>query len=214
MLTDYDLALDCAFTYGGVPPTWQNAAKTIQAYLIPHGPDDYDVAFMGTVGDKEWIADFEAVPVAASTFNHDKLGIVHLAWWQEVQEVSAPMIAAVKKLLAAGKRVYCTGHSKGASNALYFAADAITQGVSWTRVSTFGTPHPGTLNGLITSKTGCDYRNMNTVADPVPDVPFYLPRPRPMTHVNAPQPQITEPRWPIMNSHNIGNYVAALKGNS
>lgn len=211
MLNDYDLALDCAYTYMGVPPTWQNASKTIQAYLIPHGADDYTVAFMGTVGDQEWIADFEAVPVEARTITHASLGLVHMAWWQEVQEISAPMVAAAQILQKAGKRLYCTGHSKGASNALLFAADAITQGVSWARVSTYGTPHPGALNGLITSKLGCDYRNMNNVADPVPDVPFYLPRPRALTLVNAPEPQITEPACALLSSHNIGNYVAAMK---
>jgi hypothetical protein len=214
MLNDYNLAVDCAFTYMGAPPSWQNASKTIQVYLIPHGADDYVFAFMGTVGDKEWVADFEAVPVEARTINHAALGIVHMAWWQEVQEISTPMIAVAQNLQKAGKKLYCTGHSKGAANALLFAADAITQGIKWARVSTFGTPHAGALNGLITSELGSDYRNMNTLVDPVPDVPFYIARPRPLTLVNAPEPQISDPDFPLMSSHAIANYVAATEQGS
>lgn len=212
MLTDLDLAIDCERTYHNpIPPTWENSDKTIHAYLFPHPNNEYNIAFEGTIDLKEWIADFEAIPVAARGFDHQSLGWVHYAWWREVQEVAGEITEKLLSLQAAGATLYCTGHSKGAANALLYAADAKLAGIKWARVSTFGTPHPGALNGLITSDLGKDYRDMSHPFDPVPDQPFYLPRPRPLTFVVCPPPLYNLPDYGPMISHHIQNYVSALK---
>lgn len=208
MIADYDLALACQATYGGGPQTW--GTDVTHAYLSEVNGVSV-IAFEGTRDLDEWLIDFEAVPVDERGYDHADLGFVHLGWWRDVSSVADPIIAYVLEQQAKGVPVACCGHSKGAGEALIFAALAKTRGVRWARVSTFGTPHPGHLNGLITAADGCDYRDMTDPADPIPDVPFYLPRPRPLTLVKAPAPLFNMPDYRFMVAHHVQNYVAALK---
>ncbi len=206
MVTDYELALACARTYTHIP---QNFGTEVTHVFLSQAADGTKIlAFEGTSDNTEWFIDFEAVPIEERGFHHDELGYVHLGWWQDVVSVSDSLLAWLAQQTGP---VACTGHSKGAAEALIFAALAKTKGFTWARVSTFGTPHPGDLKGLITSKDGKDYWNIHTVMDPVPLVPPYLGRPRLLTHVVAPSPQIELPGYVILTSHHIVNYVAALK---
>jgi hypothetical protein len=210
MITDYALALACEATYRGATQTW--GTDVTHAYLSEVNGVSV-VAFEGTRDLTEWAIDFDAVPLDTDTFFHTDLGIVHAGWWNDVNSVADEIISALQVLSAKGTLLACTGHSKGAAEALIFSAFAKTRGIKWQRVSTFGTPHPGYLNGLITKDDGCDYRNMSAPADPVPDVPFYLPRPRPLTFVTAPLPLFNVPDYHFMISHHIENYIAAIAPN-
>jgi len=205
MITDLDLALACQATYNNGPGNLIDTGVT-HVFLSTVG-DTTVIAFEGTTDPTEWLIDFEAIPVDERTFNHADLGLVHLGWWQDVTSVAATIIAKLNTI--PGPKA-CTGHSKGAGEALIFAAYAKTQGIVWSRVSTFGTPHPGALNGLITSKDGNDYWNIQVPMDPVPLVPPYIARPRPLTQVTAPEPQVTMPNCPELTSHHINNYTTAL----
>jgi len=206
MITDLDLVLACQATYSGAPPTW--TTDVTHAYLsVVNGV--WVFAWEGTTDLAEWAVDFEAIPVDERGFNHDALGWVHKGWWDDVDSLAKPMLAQAHSIQAQGQRMACTGHSKGAGEALIFAALAATDGIKWDRVSTFGTPHPGALNGLVTSAIGCDYRNRS---DPVCDVPWYLGRPRPLTEVKSePAPSIADP-WGPLRDHHIAEYVAAMRG--
>jgi len=206
MLTDLDLVQACAASYGGSAPTW---GTDVTHVYLSQAKGCNIVCFEGTKDIQEWLIDFEAVPADARGFDHESLGFVHLGWWTDVSSVADEIIAALKTMQGP---LACTGHSKGAGEALIFAAYAKTFGITWQRVSTFGTPHPGALNSLVTSADGCDYWNCDIPHDWVPTVPFYLSRPRPLTVVNAPLPQYNNPDWSAakMESHHIQNYEAAM----
>jgi len=208
LVTDLDLALACQDTYTGAPPSW--GTDVTHVYLSEVNGTSV-VAFEGTRDLLEWMVDFNAVPLDTDTFSHVDLGLVHAGWWNDVSSVADEILAYLQPLAAAGKPMACTGHSKGAGEALIFAALAKTKGITWERVSTFGTPHPGYLNGLVTAQMGADYRDMVNPADPICEVPFYLPRPRPITKVMAPLPLWNVPDYGLMIAHHIQNYVAALK---
>lgn len=204
MISDLDLALACEYSYSGAKATWET--DTVHVYSILT-PGRCIIAWEGTTDFDEWQVNFEAIPVAARALNHADLGFIHLGWFRSVQSVQQPIINFLKAL-PAGTELGCTGHSKGASEALIFAAQAKAAGIIWTRVSTFGTPHPGGLGGLITSALGNDYRNGS---DPVADVPFYLARPRPISLIDAPVPQFNTPDWGPAICHHMQNYTASMR---
>lgn len=206
MVSDLELALACEATYDGRPQTWGNAE--VHVFLSAASDGTQILAFKGTSDAIDWLVDFEAVPLDKRGFQHESLGYVHLGWWQDVDAVADRLIEWVDGTQHTAP-IACTGHSKGAGEALIFAALAITRGIRWSRVSTFGTPHPGALNGLVTSALGCDYRNR---IDPIPLLPWYLGRPRPLTEVEAPLPQYQAPNMPgFVTDHAIQNYIAALQ---
>ncbi len=204
VVSDLDLARACATTYSGAPPTW--GTDTVHVFLSAALDGTQVIAFEGTHDAAEWLVDFEAVPVDERGFRHETLGDIHLGWWLDVEAVADRLLEWVAEHPGP---IACTGHSKGAGEALIFAALAITKGVAWSRVSTFGTPHPGALNGLVTSRLGRDYRNR---LDPVPLLPWYLGRPRPLTEVRSPESKTEDPAVPdAISDHFIQNYVAALQ---
>ena len=205
MITDYDLALACEATYSGAPQTW--GTDLIHAYYSMSG-DTHVIAFEGTKDIQEWAVDFAAVPLDTDFFYHVDLGVVHAAWWAGVDIIADTIVTFLKTLTGP---IAITGHSKGAAEALMMAAYARLKGIPLARVSTFGTPHPGYLKGLITAADGCDYWNCDDPHDPVPTVPFYLPRPRPLTVVHAPLPQFNEPDWALLISHHMQNYLNAMQ---
>jgi hypothetical protein len=204
MISDLDLALACEYSYSGALQTWGNEAIHVYALLTP---GRCIIAFEGTTDLDEWCVNFEAIPIEERAVNHVDLGYVHCGWFRSVESVQQQIIDFLKAL-PFGVELGCTGHSKGASEALIFAAQAKASGIQWARVSTFGTPHPGGLGGLIGSELGQDYRNGS---DPVADVPFYLARPRPITLVDAPLPQFNTPNWGPAICHHIQNYIAAMR---
>lgn len=204
MPTDLDLALACQATYSGAP---QQFGTDVCHVYVSTAPDGTQVlAFEGTSDTAEWGIDFEAVPLEERGFNHLKLGYIHMGWWLDVVSVYHDLLDWLDNQRGP---VACTGHSKGAGEALIFAALATTYGFKWARVSTFGTPHPGMLNGLLTGTPGADYRNRQ---DPVPLVPWYLGRPRALTAVEAPLPQYQDPALlGLFTDHAIQNYVGAMR---
>jgi hypothetical protein len=202
VISDLRLALASEAAYSAPSQTWGN--DRIHVFLTSYPDNTRVIAFRGSHSVSDWLIDFEAVPVSERGFHHSILGEVHLGWWQDVQSVADPILEWMARQ---SKPVACTGHSKGAGEALIFAALAITKSFTWSRVSTFGTPHTGALGGLVTSTLGCDYRNRD---DPVPLVPWYLGRPRPLTEVKAPLPKGESDMDPF-SDHHVRNYVAAMR---
>ena len=89
------------------------------------------IAFEGTSSLKEWAIDFNAVPLDTDFFSHEDLGLVHAGWWQDVESVADEIFADIVELHVQGKPLACTGHSKGAAEALIFAALAKKRGITW-----------------------------------------------------------------------------------
>lgn len=208
MITDLDieLARDCmAFQAGQYEPTWQGAHSH---FLILKEPGKAKIIAKGTTDAKEWAGDlFLALPVRP-THDHETIGTIDLYWWQDVEPFVDEIIAALKAAQAQGLEICASGHSKGSPDVLYIAALAILAGVKFSRVSTFEGPHPGDLNGLITSDLGIDTVQRT---DAVPAVPPWLSIPRARTHIEAPLPLFNRPDWgPLLINHHLENVISGL----
>lgn len=170
MITDRQLAEACQATYAGAPQTW--GTDVVHVFLSEIDGCQV-IAFEGTQSPQEWAIDILGASPDDTKMHHDSLGIVHRGWYHDVMAVSDQILAYVMSM-PLGARFAVTGHSKGAAEALIMAAELVENGVAIERVTTFGTPHPGDLNGYLAHIEGADYRNG---ADPVWDVPPYLPHP-------------------------------------
>lgn len=199
-ISDLDLARACADTYApdGVP-AWNT--EDVHAFLFQR--DGYAIiAFQGSASLKDWFQDFDAAAVHRR-IDHIELGWVHDGFAEDVEEIFEQLVAGLP-----GDPIAITGHSKGAAEALIFAAllHARLPYRNIARVSTFGTPRPGALNGLLDGLAGADYRNRH---DPVCAVPPYLPHPRAMTNIDA-APLPDDP-WGPLRDHHMVLYIEGVK---
>lgn len=191
MISDLALCRACIDTYApGAVPTWNT--EDVHAFLTMQ--DGYAViAFQGSASVEDWLRDFDAFVVDAHTLNHRDLGLLHAGFFGDVAEIFGDVLKGLP-----GDPIAVTGHSKGAAEALIFAAmlTAATDRVI-AKVSTFGTPRPGRLNNLLDGIAGADYRNRS---DPVCAVPPYLTRPRALVELNA-APLPDDPWGPLADHH-------------
>jgi hypothetical protein len=207
LVSDLTLARLCADTYApGAVPTWNT--PNVHAFLTMQ--DGYSiVCFRGSASTQDWLQNFKAFVVEGSVPNakdHICLGLVHDAWFGEVATIFETMVKEIPM-----DPIIISGHSKGSSDGLYLAAmllAATNRNVA--KVTTFGTPRPGRLNGLLSRMPGKDYRNRN---DPVCEVPPYLHHPRLITPLDA-APMADDP-WGLLADHHVNLYiegVAKLEG--
>jgi len=200
VITDLDLARACADTYApGAVPTWNTA--DVHAFLFQR--DGYAIiAFEGSASVQDWLQDFDAAAIPR-TIDHIELGWVHDGFAEDVEEIFERIVAGLP-----ADPIAITGHSKGAAEALIFAALLHNHlpDRNIARVSTFGTPRPGALNGLLAGLAGADYRNRN---DPVCLVPPYLTHPRVMTALDA-AAQADDP-WGPLRDHHVALYIAGVQ---
>ncbi len=198
MITDLTLARACVDTYApGAVPTWNN--DEVHVFLTQQ--DGYAIiAFKGSASVQDWLQDFDAFVIPGG-FNHKELGLVHAGFFDDVEDVFADILKGLPS-----DPIAVTGHSKGAAEALILAAllTASTDRVI-ARVSTFGTPRPGLLNGLLTGLAGNDYRNRS---DPVCAVPPYLHHPRKMVDINV--PPLPDDPWGVLADHHMSLYLAGM----
>lgn len=190
-VTDGDLAQACLGTYTGATQTW--GTGVVHCYLSQIN-GVHVLAWEGTQSAEEWAIDFDADVV-----DHPVLGDVHDGWLKDVLLIQDQLEAYVSTL--AGP-LATTGHSKGAAECLISTALMVAKGIRVARCSTFGTPRPGLLNGLVTDALGRDYDNGK---DLVPDVPRYLPHPRSITRINV-APAANDP-WGPLRWHHMSLYA-------
>lgn len=195
MITDRDLALAAQAAYFGTP-TWQT--ERVHAYLTRRDGAAI-LAFRGTNDFEDLVRDFDALPVT-----HPDLGPVHPGFLGDVLDIYG-LIAAE---LTPEDELYMGSHSKGALEQLYFGGLYIeATGRRIARCSGYGTPRGGKLNGIWNGTPGHDYRNR---LDPVPELPPWLERTRPLLSINVPAPA-----WDLgpAADHHIGLYcMAAFSG--
>ena len=206
MITDRQLAEACAATYVGAKQSW--GTDTVHVFLSEAEDGTHVIAFEGTQSPREWMIDILGAMPEITTCDHDVLGIVHKGWYLDVMAVRDQII---NYMLAMPDRApfAITGHSKGAAEALIFAAECVSHGIVPVRVTTFGTPRPGLLADLLADIAGADYRNND---DPVWDVPPYLPRAgmRMEKHIHIP-PMDFDP-WGPLADHHMALYLAGAGG--
>lgn len=205
MITDRQLAEACQATYVGAPQTW--GTDCVHAFLSQ--VDDVQIiAFEGTQSPQEWVIDILGAFPADTKLDHDTLGVVHAGWYRDVCFIRDAILDYMMSTKY-GTRFAITGHSKGAAEALIFAAECVANGLSIERVTTFGTPHPGDLNGYLAHIPGADYRNND---DPVWDVPPFLPHPRGRIQKFISIPPMVDDPWGPLASHHMGLYLVGAEG--
>lgn len=206
MITDLDLARAAIDTYRpDIQPTWNTA--DVHAYLS-HIDGCAVIAFEGSRSGNDWVRDFLAIPVHEA-FEHVELGLTHLAFAQDVEEIFDQIIAGLPD-----DPVAVCGHSKGGGEGQDFAAlfHARFPQRNLVRLTTIGAPRVGLLNGLLRDIPGNDYHNcpIGYMDDPVPDFPTYFDHPRAITNVNAP-PLPDDPWGPLAAHHGL-LYIQGVAG--
>lgn len=204
MITDLQLAEACQATYSGAKQSW--GTETVHVYLSEI--DGCQVlAFEGTQSAAEWVIDVLGALPCDTKLESDSLGTVHAGWYRDICEIKDQLLDYI---FAApdGARFAITGHSKGAAEALIFAAECVENGIALERVTTFGTPHPGALASYLATVPGADYRNG---ADPVWDVPPYLPHPRGREQVFISIPAMPDDPWGPLAEHHMELYLVGAR---
>lgn len=197
--TDRRIAELCRLAYDPARvPTWTVDGK-VRAFLFDE-PECPTVIFEGTRPAKlaDWLRDIEA---AASTID-PKLGPVHSGFLGDVLAVIFPIFRELK-----GKPVAFGGHSKGGSEAEIAAAIWSEAGETVARVTAFEPARVGLLGGIVAGLPGISTHIAPAIGlgDPVPDVPSWLPHPRPLTIWRPVQTSIDPVEY-----HELDTVIAAM----
>jgi hypothetical protein len=214
-VTDKDLVLAAAATYGTAPATFSGLDGAARVFRM--GINDVAIyAIEGTHDPVGWFYDFMALPAEQhASVDLPSIGFVHGGIFAVLTSVWPEMIAAVRTDAAAGLKVALTGHSLGAGCAVLATALLVALGIKPVRCAFFAPPRVGfkTMNMLVDQVQTSAYRNSN---DPVTDVPLRAPplwlyEQRPLLRGGPP------PYRPPWDAHHIENYVAlveAMAGNA
>lgn len=109
----------CADTYAeGVQPQWQDSVRLVHVYLsLVQGV--HTIAFEGTTDWQEWVfSDFMAGQLILPEYL--ECGAVHVGFSRDVLAVIKPIQDYLRSI--GSPEYYACGHSKGASEAILFAA--------------------------------------------------------------------------------------------
>jgi hypothetical protein len=159
--------------------------RGIDACMVGTSGDGVILAFRGTLPPDDpnhektlddWLNDLDAVLETQDGIQ----GKVHQGFWDTLSNLWVPMLAEVKKQLAAkpAANLYITGHSKGGAVAALAAARLVAAGLPCSiTVCTFAAAHPGNQDfadfygryissGRISSSTRYEYAD-----DIVPHLP-------------------------------------------
>lgn len=209
MLTDHELCNLLQEQYDGIAGVF-DIAETLAGvtYGVKFYPDCTVVAFEGSHNLPDWISNFAAVMMQVPDFAGVEQG-----FYSGLPEVFTSVAPKVDK----SKRVYVTGHSRGAAHAHIFAAIMIKQGYQ-VEVVAFGSPRPGDaqLAAILAKAPNRSYRNYHDFdeQDYVCDVPFDITLVAPFKHPGkqivvdvAPHP---DDPWLILSRHHLFLYAKAL----
>ena len=229
LITDRDLVLAAAATYGSAAATFVGLEGTARVFRTEVN-DIAIYAIEGTHDNRGWALDALALPlpsqlvggtpdqilnalhfmaspeVVHATVEHPDIGFVHGGIYAVRASVWDPMLTAIRADVSAGTPVALTGHSLGAGCAVLATALLVAQGIYPIRAAFFAPPRVGfkkmhDLVDLVVANAA--YRNGN---DPVTDVPFravpfWLYEQRPLRRGGG----IYRPPW---DAHHIDNYIA------
>ena len=205
MITDRDLVLASAATYGSAEATLVGLDGTARAFRTVVG-DVAVYAIEGTHDPQGWFLDFMALPIEShASTEHPDIGFVHGGMFAVLLSVWPGMVTMIKADVAAGLKIAVTGHSLGASCAVLATALLVATGIIPVRCAFFAPPRVGfkKMNDLVDQAPTAAYRNGN---DPVTDVPLRAPplwlyEQRSLRRGGG----VCRPPW---DAHHIDNYVA------
>lgn len=228
MVTDRDLVLAAAATYGSSSPTFSGLGGTARVFRTIIG-DTAIYAFEGTHDKLGWLLDalalplpsqllgdtpdhimaairFMAAPEAAHTsVEHPDIGFVHGGIYQVLMSVWPEWLEAIRADVAAGLKIALTGHSLGGGGSIMATGLLVALGIIPVRVAFFAPPRVGfkKLHDLVDRvENNSAYRYGR---DPVPEVPwrvlpFWLYLQRSLIRGG-------DPALPPWDDHHIANYV-------
>lgn len=171
MITDRDLVLAAAATYGSDAPTFVGLDGTARVFRTVIG-DTAIYAIEGTHDPRGWLLDFMALPVEEhASVEHPDIGWVHGGIFAVLLSVWPQMLAAIMMDVKAGLNIAPTGHSLGAGCAVDAVALLVALGIMPVHAAFFAPPRVGfkKLHQLVDMVSTSAYRNGN---DPVPEVPI------------------------------------------
>lgn len=136
------------------------------------------VVFRGTQNMENWLSDFD---IALVPFQNNQDLLVHQGFYQSVLDMGSKLEKIVSNHQKNDQKVYLTGHSLGAAQAI-LSAFVYSELETFSNVYTFGEPKIGDwgltkhfnlhLNSSPPSYSSRIYRNINSM-DPVPYVPIF-----------------------------------------
>lgn len=198
-MTDKQLAAICQALYTVPQPPCIGGIS----YSITETATEWVLCPRGSKSPEEWLEDFMALPTWT------RLGMVHSGGWIGVEALYAEMKSLMLAAIAAGKKVYLTGHSLGGGHAHLIAGLCVLDGIP-VEVVTFAAPRFAWINlRRLFEKSGIARRNYRFRNDPVTEVapiPYVLAMP--LSLLDAPtDPQNLDP----LRDHSITGYIAALE---
>lgn len=143
-----------AVGYQSPPVPFVAGDDDIDACLVGTNGDGVVLAFRGTLPPVpvtiasllDWMGDFTADPISVEGIH----GKVHQGFWDDLSLMWEPVLAEVKKQMAAGGRklpLYITGHSKGGALASLAAIRChALEGVEPAAVYTYASPMTGDVD--------------------------------------------------------------------
>lgn len=172
--------------------------------------DEAIVCFRGSVTTQDWFENFQgfAFPVM-----DDKLGPVHPGFREPLLAIKDEIDAYLKPF-EQSRRVRVLGHSRGAGQALQYAAFRIVDDKPIQDVLTWGAPRPGCakLAAILAPLPSRSKLNGDLGGhDYVTDVPFRIPpefryqHPKPLIRVSA--PPLPTDKWLLLKYHHFSLYI-------
>lgn len=197
-MTDKQLAEICQALYAVTQPPSVGGI----AYSITETATEWVLCPRGSKSPQEWLQDFMALPTWT------QIGMVHSGGWMGVEALYAVIKPLMLAAIAAGKKVYLTGHSLGGGHTHLIAGLCVLDGIV-VEVVTFAAPRFAWANlRRLFEKSGIARRNYRFKNDPVPEVapcPYELAMP--LSLLDGP----TDPNdFANLRDHSITNYIAAL----
>jgi triacylglycerol lipase len=198
MVTDTQLADICAELYnhpGNMTVYFGHTTRDTCVGLKQLPTGETVIVFRGSTTIEDWFRNFQT-----AMLNDALLGAVSSGFYVGLPET----MALLTPHIGTGP-LYITGHSRGAAEALLFAAMLAIHGVFATGVVVFGSPRPGgaRLKAILASVPVRSYANY---LDPVTEVPVPVPALLPYEHPTQTiyfdiPPTANDPWGPLARHH-------------
>jgi hypothetical protein len=179
--TDATLAVLCVDSYR-LTPAGEICDAGCDRAVVTRLPDCAVVAVRGSANARGWFTDFLILPRVLKS--HPLLGDGEAGF---VDGASA-LWAVLKPRLDPAVPLVIAGHSRGAGEAPWLAAEAIIDGFTVSRAVCFEAPWTAgaALAKGLGAVAGCQYVNGNDPVPHLPEVPWLVPAVWPVVRIGSP----------------------------